>query len=259
MNQMDFPATLTKSGKRGTGNTIGQRWDQMLSKKIAEMKPKPDFVEEDDEEEDGKEENVESQVIPKITEMFKIKFFDSHFPLYGYMWSRTEESPKVYLWQGDADAVGWYEDDDGVGRYVIVDWKVLDILEFWKKNPNAYGKYLHQSLVYARLLQLHLELDYMPHILIVPINGLTGKDIHPALFSDYPEKCKEMIESFGWSTTLPEPAQKIDGKRPFNNLATGKVDQNMLLTDFFAKDAKVSDLLKVFGWHAFEVIKKEEK
>lgn len=176
------------------------------------------------------------------------------------MYSKTEKSPKVYLWQGDADAVGWYRDRSGMGRYVIVDWKVLNILEFWKKNADAYGKYLHQCLVYARLLQLHLELDYLPHILIVPISGETGRDVHPALFSDYPERCKELIENFEWSTTPPEPAQKISGKLPlFNDLPVGKVDKNKPLKELFNMDAKVSDLLEVFGWHSLEVTADEIK
>lgn len=132
---------------------------------------------------------------------------------------------------------------------------MLDILEFWTKNPDAYGKYLHQCLVYARLLQLHLELDYLPHILIVPIHGITGQDIHPGLFYDYPKKCKEVMEGFEWSTTLTKPPQIIDGKRrPFNNVKKGNVDENMPLRDFFAKDAKVKDLLEAFGWNSFEVI-----
>ena len=186
--------------------------------------------------------------------MFEIEFLDSHFPLYGYMYSKTEDSPKVFLWQGDVDAVGWYKDSSGEERYVIVDWKVLDILEFWKKNKDAYGKYLHQCLVYARLLQLHLKLGYLPHILIVPISGVNGRDFHPVLFYDYPEKCKEKIEGFGWSTTLPEPPQKISGKWPlFNDLPVGKVDKNMRLSELFNMDARVSNLLEEFGWHSLEV------
>ena len=186
--------TLARGGKCGTGNVVGLYWDKMLSKKIEEIKQSHLTAAE--------EEKVETLLIREIFNLFGINVFDSHFPLYGYMYSKTEELPKVYLWQGEADAVGWYKDKQGVGRYVIVDWKVLDILDFWKKNKDAYGKYLHQCLVYARLLQLelqlHLELEYLPHILIVPISGKSGQDIHPALFVDYPEKCKEMLKNLEW-------------------------------------------------------------
>ena len=84
----------------------------------------------------------------------------------------------------------------GIERYVMVDWKVLDILNSWEKNKNAFGKYHHQCLIYARLLQLHMDLDYLPHILIIPISSITGKDVYLALLWDYPEECKQAIESF---------------------------------------------------------------
>ena len=84
-----------------------------------------------------------------------------------------------------------------------MDWKVLDILNFWKKNKSAFGKFFHQCLIYARLLQLHMDLDYLPHILIVPISSRTGEDIHLALFWDYPIEGEEAIETFKWSLTFP--------------------------------------------------------
>ena len=48
-----------------------------------------------------------------------------------------------------------------------------------------------------------MDLDYLPHILIVPISSRTGKDIHLALFWDYPIEGEEAIESFKWSLTFP--------------------------------------------------------
>ena len=119
------------------------------------------------------------------------------------MKSKTEKFPEVYLWQVDTGAVGWYRDKQGIERYVIMEQvEVLeaDLPEFWQKHPDAYGKYLHQCLVCARLLQLHMSLSYLPHILIVPISGKTGESIYPGLFFDYPVKCKEVVESFEWTT-----------------------------------------------------------
>lgn len=195
-------------------------------------------------------------VLGTLTEKFKIRWLDSDFKLHGYMYSK-EEPPEVYLWKGDADAVGWYEDSPEEGRYVIVDWKVCDILMFWKKNVNAYGKFLHQCLIYARLLQLHLKLNYLPHILIVPISGITGQDIHPGLFCDFPKECKEMINSFEWSTTPPKPpaTKKISAKWPLfkPNLEAKKVDKDKLLTEIFKEGAKVSDLLEMLGWPSLEL------
>ena len=41
--------------------------------------------------------------------------------------------------------------------------------------------YLHQGL-YAKLLQLHLKLDYLPSVLLVPISSDNDSDVRPGLF-----------------------------------------------------------------------------
>ena len=56
-----------------------------------------------------------------------------------------------------------------------------------------------------------MELEYLPHILIVPISLMTGQDIYPSLFWDYPKKCKQAIESFKWSVEPPKPTMKVRG------------------------------------------------
>lgn len=171
-------------------------WDRIFSQDTKELNKQ------------YKQEEIEwaDLLCKKVWELFEIKLFVSHFPLYGYMYSKTEESPEVYKWQVDNGAVGWYQDKQGIGRYVIM--KQVEVLEtevpeFWLKHPDAYGKYFHQCLVCARLLQLHLNLKYLPHILIVPISGETGQSIYPGLFCDYPVKCKEVVESFEWTVGLP--------------------------------------------------------
>ena len=132
----------------------------------------------------------------------------------------------------------------------------MDLLKFWKKST-THGWYLHQSLVYARLLQLHMELDYLPPILLVPISNNDGRTIHPGLFYDYPDECKEAINVHCWSTTLPEPLRKIQRQWPFNadKLEAGLVDPEMLLTEFFADGAKVKDLLKAFEWNSLQAVR----
>lgn len=256
--------TLDKQGLTGTVIDNGKHWGKELNKTIQAMKATEDRLSTHGSKA-PKQDPAAHSVLSKLSKWFGIRWFDSDFKLYGYMYSKTEESPRVYYWQGEADAVGWYakvrpeKDDYDVERYVIVDWKVVDILDFWDKNIDAYGKYLHQCLVYARLLQLHLELHYLPHILIVPISGITGKEIHPERFYDFPEKCKEKINSFEWSTTMPKPAQKpakkISGKWPLfkPNLQAQKVDNDTLLKKIFKEDAKVSDLLEAVGWSSLEL------
>ncbi|KAJ7331253.1 hypothetical protein OS493_020038 [Desmophyllum pertusum] len=113
-----------------------------------------------------------------------------------YMYSKEKLSPEVYFWRGDADAIGWgYNKERKQYEYVIVDWKVQrDLLDFWEKSE-AYGKFLHQCLVYATLLQLQLDLDYLPAILIVPISSDSGQHIYPGLFLDYPDDCNKHHKS----------------------------------------------------------------
>lgn len=77
-----------------------------------------------------------------LIEKFGIRWFDSCFKLYGYMYSE-EEFFEVFLWKGDVDVVGWYGDSFEEGKYVIVDWKVFDILKFWERNVDVYGKFFY--------------------------------------------------------------------------------------------------------------------
>lgn len=252
---------LSKEGECGSGSTVGQAWDNKLSKIIEKRKEGEIFFAQEIEGNQGDTEEPEFQLLQALFNKFKIEFLDYQFPLYGYMYSKMETQPKVYYWEGDADAIGWCKDPtSGEGRYVIVDWKVLgDIATFWQKSPDAYGRYLHQCLVYARLLQLHMDLNYLPHILIVPIHNVNGKDFHPALFSGYPKECTDCIEDFEWSVTFPEQSRavKISPEKPFNKekLKKGKeVDKKMLLADFFSKGATVGDLMKIFEWPSLQVV-----
>ena len=182
-----------KSGSKCTDKMF---WDKIFAQDTDELTKrgiKPEKIEWAD------------SLCKTIQGRFQIKLFTSYFPLYGYMYSKSKECCKVYQWQVVADAVGWYQDSKGLERYVIVKQiTVPESLEFWANNADAYGKCLHQCLVQARLLQLHLKLEYLPHILIIPISGKTVQDIHPGHFFDYPENCKEVINSFEWIAGLPK-------------------------------------------------------
>ena len=200
------------------------------------------------------DETVEFYLLQEIFKTFQIFLFESHFPLYGYASDETDAPPQVHFWHGEADAIGWFCDKELGGRYVIVDWKVLDILDFWEKNKDAFGKYLHQCLIYARLFQLHMKLDYLPGILIVPISSITGEDIHPALFKDYPDDCKEAIESFKWSVELPKHTMhtmKVRGGRPFQT--KGPVDRKSPLRNILHEDASAGEFLDALGLTSLEL------
>ncbi|KAJ7390205.1 hypothetical protein OS493_026715 [Desmophyllum pertusum] len=74
--------------------------------------------------------------------------------------SKTEESSKVYLWQGEADAVGWYKDNNEVGN--ICHSGLESFLTSWifgRRNQAHMESTYNQCLVYAKLLQLHLQLN----------------------------------------------------------------------------------------------------
>ena len=172
-----------------------------------------------------------------------IEILQSNFPLYGFM--TDKENLDINFWDGDADAIGWFD-----GHYVIVEWKAVDLLKFWEKNPLAYGDYLHQCLVYARLLQLHMELENLPYILIVPISNTTGNDIHPALFRDFPDECKEKIEHYEWSKELKVleiDVAKTLLEESFTVPNDGIVPGEARVRDVFKGDVTVSQLLETLG------------
>ena len=105
--------------------------------------------------------------------------------------------------------------------------------------------------VYARLLQLHMKLSYLPLILLVPISNNDARYIHPGLFLNYPDECKRAINADVWSVTLPKPPLKIKAQKLFkNDIKPGPVNKETLLTDLFAAEAKVKDLIKAFDFHS---------
>lgn len=253
----DKSFTLTKAGRDSNDKGVwqGSEWDTKLSIAVQRRKVKKEKSTSKEPTSKESNESPEDLMLEKISEHFDIDLLESEFTLYGFMHSKKEEIPKVFYWKGKADAIGWHKKNE---RYVIVEWKVVgDIATFWEKDPDAYGKFLHQCLVYARLLQLHLTLDYLPHILIVPISKETGKDFHPVLFYEYPEECKEVIKDFEWCLTFSRPPVKFELKKPFNTekLKKGEeVNKKMLLADFFAKDATVEELLEVCDWPSLKLI-----
>lgn len=244
-----YSVKLEEKGEFGSGNAAGIGWDKKLSDYIKKLKRRGRLFAPDDGNKNDK--TVEFYLLQAIFKIFKIHLLEGHFPLYGYACDETDAPPQVYFWHGEADAIGWYEIDKGKGRYVIVDWKVLDILDFWEKNKDAFGKYLHQCLIYARLFRLHMQLDYLPQILIVPISSITEKDTCPALFKDYPDDCKKAIESFKWSVKLPKPTMKVRGGRPF--MTEGRVKRETPLGEVLDMNASAGELLDALGLASLEL------
>ena len=213
-------------------------------------------------------ENVARDLILSIEDQHNLYFFDSKFPLFGFMRDVTSNEKKhpqkLYLWQGEADAIAFSE---VLEKYVIVEFKVVDNLsDYWQRKTDLCGKHLHQCLVYAKLLQLHMKLPYLPPSLIVIIHKVTGKEGYFALFEDYPQECKDKLDEYEWFTKQPS-------KRPLKIVNTDKLlhekfryvgdvvhvpDPQTKLSNIFGEDATVKDLLDSLGYDSLEIFRQEQ-
>ena len=216
-------------------------------------------------EEDVIQERVARGLISSIEEQYKLNFYDSKFPLFGFMRevaTNEKKHPKLYLWQGEADAIAGSE---VLNKYVIVEFKVVDNLsDYWKRKTDLCGKHLHQCLVYAKLLQLHMKLDHLPASLIVIIHKVTGKEGYFALFKDYPKECYEKLDEYEWFTKQPS-------KRPLKIGNTDKLLQeeyqyqdgvvfpHTRLSDIFARNVTVKDLLDSLGYDSLKIFRQEQQ
>lgn len=245
---------LTEAGPTGpSGPKLGTEWHKLLKDSIKgkEMKKyQPDHV------------LAAKSLLDKLKSELGIVILESDFCLYGFMYSESELSPRVYFWHGDADAIGYYYNKiRNQYEYVIVDWKVKrDLLNFWE-SKDTFGMYLHQGLLYAKLLQLHLKLNHLPSFSLVPISGDNGSDVYPGVFSDYPDECKELINrQFWWGTEPPALNQQIYAEKSLLqrdvllrlkeknfDKSSSTYSAKTPLKVIFDENATVGDLLKALG------------
>ena len=214
-------------------------------------------------------ERLARHLIAFIEIEHKLYFLESKFPLFGFMRdvaTNEKKHPKLYLWQGEADAIAF---SCVLKKYVIVDFKVVDNLsDYWQKKTDLCGKHLHQCLVYAKLLQLHMNLHYLPPSLIVVIHKVTGKEGYFALFEDYPQECKDKLDEYEWFTE--QPSKRPD---PLKIANTDKLlhenfrlmcrdvvvpPAQTKLSDIFGEDATVKDLLDSLGHDSLEIFRQEQ-
>ena len=254
----------------------GVEWDTLLSKWIKENPPGGDDSISNARSMSAlmskvavwSPEEVARDLILSIEEQHNLYFFDSKFPLFGFMRDVTsnekKHSQKLYLWQGEADAIAFSE---VLEKYVIVEFKVVDNLsDYWQSKTDLCGKHLHQCLVYAKPLQLHMNLPYLPPSLIVVIHKVTGKEGYFALFEDYPKECYEKLDEYEWFTEQPS-------KRPLKVANTDKLlhekfrhvgdvvhvpDPQTKLSNIFGEDATVKDLLDSLGYDSLEILRQEQ-
>ena len=176
---------------------------------------------------------------------------------------RTEEKhPKLYLWQGVADAIAY---SWNLNKYVVVDFKVVDnLLYYWQSKSDLCGKHLHQCLVYAKLLQMHMGLDYLPPSLIVAIDRITGNEGYFPLFQDYPDECKEKLDEYEWFTKQPpkRPLRIGNTEKLLHEDYKGKkqaIAPDTPLQEIFQKEAKVKDLLDALGYDSLEIVEQHRQ
>ena len=256
-----WDALLAKWIKKNRGDTDGSSTSSStLSDWMLNLRPPSPS------QEDVTQERVARDLIFSIEEQHSLSFFDSKFPLFGFMRevaTNENKHPKLYLWQGEVDAIAgsWK-----LNKYVIVEFKVVDNLsDYWQSKTVLFRKHLHQCLVYAKLLQLHMKLPYLPPSLIVVIHKVTGKEGYFVLFENYPKECYEKLDEYEWFTEQPP-------KRPLKIANTDKLlHENFRymcrdvvvapaptkLSDIFGEDATLKDLLDSLGYDSLEIFRQE--
>ena len=250
----------------------GGEWDTLLAKWIKEnrgcgptLSDRMSNLRIRRSQEDEIQERLARGLISVIEKQHELCFHESKFPLFGFMRevaTNEKKHPKWYLWQGEADAIAgsWK-----LNKYVIVEFKVVDNLsDYLKRKTDLCGKHLHQCLVYAKLLQLHMKLDYLPPCLIVVIHKFTGNEGYFALFKDYPQECKDKLDEYEWFTEQPSkrPLEIADRDKLLNNQyqhrGPGVVFPHTRLLDIFAPNATVKDLLDFLGYDSLEIFRQEQ-
>ena len=199
-------------------------------------------------EQEKRNAEVAGSLIERLGDMFKVSFIGKEVSLCGYMYKKGEQWRELYFWNGKADAIGW---DEVKKKFVIVEWKVRKVNE--SEDVKAFKPFLFQTLVYAKLLKLLLNLDYLPSILIVLIDGQSGKIVHAGFFEtpDSPE------DDYEWSDRKPDLTREIQPGSLFREgLNEGEVKEDMLLSKLFSDNATFADLQKFFKTPPLKVIPK---
>lgn len=209
------------------------------------------------------EERAARELISFVEMKHNLRFLDSTFQLFGFMRevaTDAKKHPQLYLWRGEVDAIAYSTE---LKKYVIVDFKAVNsLLDYYKKKTDLWGKHLHQCLVYAKLFQLHMSLDYLPPILIVVIDRFTGMDGYFPLFEDYPGECYKKLDEYEWFVNPPQK-RPLKIYKPEKLLSPVFIDgstaisPNTSLKALFNADATVENLLDLLGYDSIEIVSSE--
>ena len=149
-----------------------------------------------------------------------------------------------------------------------MDFKVVDnLLDYWQKKTDLCGKHLHQCLVYAKLLQLHMGLRYLPGSLIVVIDKVTGMKGYFPLFEDYPEECSKKLDEYEWFKEQPKKRplkiynpEKLLKSAFYEERGLSVIGHDTPLQDLFNDDATAKDLfIDLLGYDGIEFAPRKQQ
>ena len=230
--------------RAGENTNRGKELGKLLADRIKKNQSKSKEPETNEKPNAG----AATSLIELLKEEFNVSFLRSEVSLCGYMFKEGEQWRELYFWNGKADAIGW---DEVKKKFVIVEWKVREVNE--SEDVKVFKPFLFQTLVYAKLLKLLLNLDYLPSILIVLIDGQSGKIVHAGFFEtpDSPE------DDYEWSDRKPDISREIQPGSLFREgLNEGEVKEDMPLSKLFSDNATFADLQKFFKTPPLKVIPK---
>ena len=221
---------LEHSGPTSEGAEFGREWGELLKKYIT--KPTGEYQE------------TAKEVIDFLKANFDgIEVLKAEFTLYGYMVQENE----VCLWNGKADAIAWYKN-----QYVIVEWKTVSEHFVFRDDNMVYNEYLHQCLVYSRLLQLHLNLVRLPRVIIVTIRKNDG--IIAGYFKDFPEECEDKFEEYEWSKEI-EKTKRLSLPKGMvkDEIEVGLVAKGEKIRNVFNSECTVEQFVAALGFDELNI------
>ena len=89
----------------------------------------------------------------------------------------------------------------------------------------------------------------------MPINNITGKDITPGLFDDFPDECIKELDKYQWSEKYkPKPKRlRLPRRLVVRKNKDGLVDKKQEVHKLFKYNCTVEQMLDAFGFDELEV------
>lgn len=226
---------------------------------------------------DTRYEGEYGMLIEAIENRLECRFVRAEVAVYGFSLNddrRKAKQAEQLFWRGAIDAIGVTKEGD----LFLVEWKsssrTKQFIDFWRQpNDRGFVPALHQSLLYRKLLEIHLaahkdlsKIFTSPlGIMIVPVR-MDFRDVNdtdPRICWSFEQIKKALIldgiENLAWKIDQFELIKRVDFKAKLFSSKEGsnrlwyrenveQVDGNWflkdtaLLTKIFKRRAKVQDL-----------------